>query len=136
VIEIMTNKSENIILEKREFQIIKELIAPIVDSPNLLNKCITRLKREMDKAIVLDENDFPAETIRMNSIVDIQTPYGDMKLQLVFPEHTNSAQKKISLLTPMGSGLIGYSVGDEILWHFPQGEQIIKIIKVTASEFA
>jgi regulator of nucleoside diphosphate kinase len=132
----MTNKSENIILEKKEYEIIKELIAPIKDSPNLLNKCIARLKREMEKAIILENENFPEDTIRINSIVDIQTPYGDMKLQLVLPEHTNSAQKKISLLTPMGSGLIGYSVGDEILWHFPQGEQIIKITKVTASEFA
>lgn len=131
----MTKKSENIVLEKKEFQLIKELIAPIKDGPNLLNKCIGRLKTEMEKAIVIENKDFPKHTIRINSIVDIQTPYGEMKLQLVLPQDTNSAQKKISLLTPMGSALLGYSVGDEVFWHFPTGEQIIKITKVTASEF-
>lgn len=128
-------EEKNIILEKKEFKIIKELIEPIQESPNLLNMCIAKLKREMSKATVLDEKDFPFNTIRINSIVDIETPFGDMKLQLVLPDNSNSAQKKISLLTPMGSALIGYSVGDEVPWHFPTGEQIIRIVQVSTSEF-
>jgi regulator of nucleoside diphosphate kinase len=131
----MIKKNENIVIEKNEFQVIKELIDPIQDGPNLLNKCIGLLKLEMEKAIIVDNENFPTQTIRINSIVDIQTPYGEMKLQLVLPQDTNSAQKRISLITPMGSALLGYSVGDEVLWQFPTGEQIIKITKVTASEF-
>ncbi|HBR53741.1 MAG TPA: transcription elongation factor GreAB, partial [Flavobacteriaceae bacterium] len=38
---------------------------------------------------------------------------------------------KISILTPMGSALFGYSEGDTIEWDFPSGTQKIKIVAVT-----
>ncbi|MGV3610606.1 MAG: GreA/GreB family elongation factor [Fluviicola sp.] len=125
-----------LILDTREYEIIKELIHPISESSNLMNSCISRLKKEMKTAkLVAMAEEFPADVIRLNSIVDVNTPFGVMKIQLVLPEYSNSEQKRISILTPMGSALIGYAEGDKIMWEFPNGIQEVKILKVVHSQF-
>jgi regulator of nucleoside diphosphate kinase len=127
-------KNGKLVVEKNELKIISELVKNIDDSENLMNQCIHKLKEELKTAIVVDDVDFPSDVIRLNSIVDVETPFGIMKAQLVLPNMSNTAQKKISLLTPMGSALLGYAEGDEIMWNFPNGEKLIKILKVTKSE--
>lgn len=122
---------KKIIVEKKEFAVINELIRNIQDSENLNNKCISKLKAELKTAQIVEDADFPSDVIRLNSIVDIETPFGQMKAQLVLPENSNTTQKRISILTPMGSALLGYAVGDELLWDFPNGEKQIKIVQVT-----
>jgi regulator of nucleoside diphosphate kinase len=127
---------ENIILNKREYEIISDLIRPIFESPNLMNVCISKLKEELKTAIILDDSEeFPEDVIRLNSIVDLNTPFGVMKIQLVLPEHSNSEQKRVSILTPMGSALIGYAEKDKIMWEFPNGTQEVEIIKVSHSPY-
>ena len=124
-------KNGKLVVEKSEFKIINELVKNIDDSENLMNQCIHKLKAELKTAIVVENKDFPADVIRLNSVVDVETPFGIMKAQLVLPNMSNSAQKKISLLTPMGSALLGYAEGDELMWNFPNGEKLIKILKVS-----
>lgn len=124
-------KNGRLIIEKEEFNIIQDLIKNIVDAPNLMNACITKLKEEMKTALIVDHSNFPSDVVRLNSVVDVDTPFGMMKAQLVLPENSNSNQKRISLLTPMGSALLGYAEGDELMWNFPNGEKQIKIIKVS-----
>lgn len=124
-------KNGRLIIEKEEFNIIQDLIKNIVDAPNLMNACITKLKEEMKTALIVDHPNFPSDVVRLNSVVDVDTPFGMMKAQLVLPENSNSNQKRISLLTPMGSALLGYAEGDELMWNFPNGEKQIKIIKVS-----
>lgn len=131
----MSIQNKKIIVEQRELALIHELINHIEPSESLMNSCITRLKQELSTAIVMHETEIPKDVIRINSTVDIETPFGIMKAQLVFPQNSNSAQKKISLLTPMGSALLGYAEGDALMWLFPNGEQKIRIIKVSHSEF-
>lgn len=123
-------KYGKLIVEKTELKVINDLIKNIDESENLMNKCISKLKTELKAADVKEEQDFPNDVIRLNSVVDIETPFGLMKTQLVLPKDSNSAAKKISLLTPMGSALLGYAEGDELMWSFPNGEHKIKILKI------
>ncbi len=129
-------KYSSIVLDKKEYELISELIHPITESANLMNSCISRLKQELKTATLIDETEsFPEDVIRLNSIVDVNTPFGIMKIQLVLPENSNSEQKRISILTPMGSALIGYAETDKIMWEFPNGIQEVEILKVSHSQF-
>ncbi|WP_300666565.1 GreA/GreB family elongation factor [Fluviicola sp.] len=129
-------KYSSIVLDKKEYELISELIHPITESANLMNSCISRLKQELKTARLIDETEaFPEDVIRLNSIVDVNTPFGIMKIQLVLPENSNSEQKRISILTPMGSALIGYAETDRIMWEFPNGIQEVEILKVSHSQF-
>ena len=123
-------KNGKLVVEKSELKIINELVKNIDGSESLMNKCIHKLKEELKTAIVVEDKDFPSDVIRLNSMVDVETPFGIMKAQLVLPNMSDPTKKRISLLTPMGSALIGYAQGDEIMWSFPNGEKLIKILKV------
>jgi len=41
---------------------------------------------------------------------------------LVYPEDADISQRKISILTPVGTALIGLRTGDSISWKTPNGE--------------
>lgn len=121
-----------ITVAESEYRIITNLIDHIGPSVNLFNTCITRLKEELEVALILPDQEMPQNVIRLNSIIDIETPFGQVKVQLVLPDASNSTQKRISILTPMGSALLGYATGDEIVWDFPTGTETLYILNVSA----
>lgn len=92
---------------------------------------ISKLSKELELAKITNEEDTPDDVVRFNSIITIQTPFGPEKsYELVTPDKSNVAENKISILAPMGSALIGYAEGDEIMWQFPSGPNSIKILQV------
>ena len=121
-------------VSQSELKLINQLIRNISDSDTILNNCISKLKSEIKSAIILTDSDFPNDVVRINSIVDVKTPFGEKKIQLVLPKDSNSIQKRISLLTPMGSAIIGYKEGAELNWLFPNGEYKVKILRVNNTE--
>lgn len=131
----MKNESKQLQVVDTEYQLIQELIQPVKPSDSLITKCIMKLKQELVEAAIYKVTEIPDSVVRLNSIVDIETPFGELKMQLVLPGNSNSVQKRISILTPMGSALFGYSTGDQVTWYFPNGEQKIKIINVNHSEY-
>lgn len=129
-------KYGNIIIEKKEYELLESLLRSAHDYKDESYKTsIAKLGKELKNVTIRKEKDFPNDVIRFNSIVEIETPDGIKRsYQLVRPEHSNVADNKISILAPLGSALIGYAKGDEVIWHFPTGEKAIKIIGVTNSE--
>lgn len=123
-------KYGKLIVEESEFKLINDLISHVSPSENLFNSCIQRLKSELTNAEIRQEGQMPMDVVRLNSLMDVETPMGDIRLQLVLPERTNSLAKRISLLTPMGSALFGYAQGDEVIWNFPEGEKKILIKRI------
>lgn len=131
----MENVSKQLQVVDTEYRLIQDLIQPVTPSENLISKCIMKLKSELVEAKIFKITEIPNSVVRLNSIVDIDTPFGELKMQLVLPSNSNSVQKRISILTPMGSALYGYSIGDKVTWYFPNGEKQIKIINVNHSEY-
>lgn len=124
-------KQQYIILEKNEYYWILALIENKTFTDPLNQTCLDTLHRELKFAIVKDEADMPDHIVRLNSMVSVDTPYGPKTgLQLVAPSERDVAQDKISVLSPMGSALIGYGKGDEVNWIFPKGKGKIRILDV------
>lgn len=93
------------------------------------------LSYELQKAEIVKSEDIPADVVKLNSIVDIETPLGLFEnFQLVVPTERSTRNKKLSISSPLGSAIIGYALGDEIRWHFPIGERTIKIVRVWNGE--
>ena len=53
-----------------------------------------------------------------------------MKVQIVKSVLRDLESNKISVLTPLGSVLIGNKEGDVVEWHTPSGVRNIKIVHV------
>ena len=46
------------------------------------------------------------------------------EIEIVYPSHADPSAGRISVLAPVGSALIGLSVGQQIDWDFPNGRSI------------
>jgi regulator of nucleoside diphosphate kinase len=50
--------------------------------------------------------------------------------QIVFPREADIAKNRISVLAPIGTGLLGYSAGATIEWQVPSGRRRFRILAV------
>jgi regulator of nucleoside diphosphate kinase len=75
------------------------------------------LLSELDRAKVVADTAVPADVARMGSTVEFKPDTGPAKtVSLVFPEEANIAEGKVSILTPIGTALIGLKPGQSITW--------------------
>lgn len=90
------------------------------------------LEEELSRAAVVHDEELPGDVVSMNSTVKFQDLEGGKEtvVTLVYPQDSDIENNKISILTPVGSALIGLRVGQVIDWPFPHGKK--KQLKVIA----
>ena len=91
------------------------------------------LLREINRATIRTAGRFPSGVVTMHSrvtFVDAATG-AERTVQLVYPGEADISAGRISILTPVGAGLIGLSEGQSILWPDRDGhERKLSIVKV------
>ena len=125
-------KYGRLIVEKKEVGMIRRLMqSGEHKEDSIYSASVAKLSAELHSAEMTDENNMPADVVRLNSIVTITTPLNNEKsFQLVLPEQSNIAENKLSIMAPMGLALFGYAERDQVLWEFPSGMNKIIILKV------
>lgn len=90
------------------------------------------LLEELGRAEIVAPQDMPAGVVTMNSTVRFQIePSEELRLTLVYPRDLANTVDAISILTPVGSALLGLSVGDAIDWPRPDGQLVrVRILEV------
>ena len=90
------------------------------------------LGEELRRAVIVEPDKVPADAITMNSRADLvdQDTKETVTFTLVFPAEANVEEGKISVLAPIGAGMLGYRVGDIFEWNVPQGVRRMKVTKV------
>lgn len=89
---------------------------------------------EIDRAEIHARDTLPGDVVSLGSeveVLDEQT--GAMRqLRLVLPTEANVETGSVSILTPMGAGLIGLRKGQSIDWPYPRGDsRSLKILNVS-----
>ena len=90
------------------------------------------LEEELDRAEVVRPEKIPPDVITMNStfrLKDLQTGE-EADYTLVFPGTTDSSNRKISVLAPIGIAVLGCRVGDAVEWEVPAGLKRLKVEEV------
>lgn len=125
-------KYGSLILEKSDYVLIKRLLNLTNNYKDDAQKAsILQLKSELQSAIISVSDEVPTDIIRLNSEVTVSANDGwEYSFQVVEPSESKSAEKKISVLAPMGLAVIGYAKEDIIRWTFPGGEKDITILEV------
>lgn len=84
------------------------------------------LKDELDRANIVNFNELPCNVVRMNSTVKFtfQGKQECFSLKLVYPQDVQDAGT-ISILSPVGSALLGLSIGQEIEWPLNHGQKTV-----------
>ena len=82
------------------------------------------LEAELDRADVVEPAQMPANVVTMNSTVqfEILETGKDFRLTLVYPRDIDGSADRVSIFAPIGSALLGMSVGDELAWPGPGGK--------------
>jgi regulator of nucleoside diphosphate kinase len=90
------------------------------------------LLHELKRGIIVDSKKIPADVITMNSQVKFTEIESNASLTywLVFPQDADISKNKISILSPIGCGLLGYKVNDIIPVKTPTGEKMVKVEKI------
>ena len=91
------------------------------------------LTAELKKATVVNKNDFPEDVVRLNSKVRIKAEgkSEEMELILVTPDKANIKEKRISIMAPIGTALIGFRQGQKVKWKVPAGNKTFMILEVS-----
>jgi regulator of nucleoside diphosphate kinase len=79
---------------------------------------------ELDRADVISDGRYPEDTVGMGCEVDFrdETTGKVHTVSLVFPGEADIAKGKISVLTPIGTALIGLRAGCSMSWQTVTGE--------------
>lgn len=78
---------------------------------------------ELARAELVEPQDMPQDVVTMNSRVRfvLDDAPREFDMQLAYPKDVDGAPDKLSVLTPVGSALLGLKVGDSIDWTRPDG---------------
>ncbi|HQZ31915.1 MAG TPA: nucleoside diphosphate kinase regulator, partial [Arenimonas sp.] len=82
---------------------------------------------------VLAPENMPANVVTMNStLVCVDDVTGDTHpLTLVYPRDADAATGKVSVLAPVGSALLGLSLGQQIDWQAPGGRPMrLRVVEI------
>lgn len=90
---------------------------------------------ELDRASVLDDNEVPADIVRMGSSVRYRTDAGlEQQVTLVYPADADIAAGRISVMTPVGTALIGLRTGQSITWRGRDNKRhMLTVLSVVAA---
>jgi regulator of nucleoside diphosphate kinase len=93
---------------------------------------IETLEIEIERAKRIEPRKIKPNVVTMNSDVEVIDIDAErmMKFKLVYPEEADFKTGKLSVLSPLGSALIGYREGDEVEFSVPAGMKKVRIGKI------
>jgi regulator of nucleoside diphosphate kinase len=122
----------SIYVTSQDKQRLEDLLMEIEVSDSRKHGDLKALTEELRRAVIVDSKDVPSDVITMNSraeILDLES--GEtVAFTLVFPSEANIDEEKISVLAPIGAGMLGYRVGDDFEWNVPGGVRRMKVMEV------
>ncbi|MBZ4422765.1 nucleoside diphosphate kinase regulator [Myxococcus sp. RHSTA-1-4] len=92
------------------------------------------LDRELGRAEIVPRDQLPGDVVAMNSTVLFQDEETGARreLMLCYPEDARGVEGRLSILSPIGSALLGLSIGQTIEWPVHGGRRRLTVLAVSA----
>lgn len=128
----MQKTKHKLLLTKDDHEIIMSYLKRGLHTITFNRHDAEELEGELKKAKVVDKEELPADVVRLNSTVVIreQNENKVLELTVVTPEKANIKNKLISIMSPIGTALIGFRKGQQIRWKVPSGIKTFIIVDV------
>jgi regulator of nucleoside diphosphate kinase len=93
---------------------------------------VERLDDELARARVVAPREVASDVVTMNSDVTYEDTIAGARrnVRVVYPEDSDAARGWVSVLSPLGSALLGLRVGQEFDWLLPHGNMRVRILSV------
>jgi len=128
----LEKEKQTLVLRKDDYEIMMGYLrnrpgANLYDRQNA-----EELETELKKARLVDKEHFPEDVVRLNSIIKVKDTERNtvMELMLVTPDKADIKQRKISIMAPIGTALIGFRQGQKVKWQVPSGKKTFTILEV------
>jgi regulator of nucleoside diphosphate kinase len=128
----MHTTKQQLIIKKEDFDIIKSYLKNGGKRSSFDRFNVRELEEELKKAKLVSKENFPESTVGLNStavIKDIETNRV-LSITVVTPDKADINQRKISVLSPVGTALLGFQKGRQINWEVPAGKKKFVIMEV------
>ncbi|HEX41410.1 MAG TPA: nucleoside diphosphate kinase regulator [Phycisphaerales bacterium] len=127
----MPNK-KHVYITECDFERLSEWLDTLEKDGAESPRAVAELKKEMERARVVSPRRIDDDVVTMNSriLVKDMVTHEHFRWQIVFPRDANVDEGKISVLAPVGTGLLGYRVGDTVAWEVPGGVRRMKIMQM------
>ena len=88
------------------------------------------LEHEVERAIVVEPERVARDVVTMNSRVVLHLDDEKEEVALVYPQDADERDRKLSVLSELGTAILGYQEGDAIDWMVADRTRRIRIEKV------
>ena len=112
-----------IVMSRQDASRLRSLVASEKSRRGQDREHLADLEHELDRANVVEGQMLPGDRVAVNSTVRVRDLDSGTAhdYTLVWPSHADAAQRRISVLAPMGTALLGCRAGDRVEWQMPGG---------------
>lgn len=116
-----TSSKPKIVVSDIDYKRLSDLAAGAL---NRIPDVAEELQSEMDRAEVVSAGAVPGNVVQMGSTVEFRSDAGQQRrVTLVFPGDADISANRISILTPIGTALVGLATGQSIRWMTRDGRE-------------
>jgi len=78
---------------------------------------------ELDRAKLVPDDQLPQDVVRVGSRVRYRDPQGEHTAQLTYPDDRSASRQGVSVLSPLGTALLGLRRGQSMAWTESSGKR-------------
>lgn len=126
-------RDQPIVISEPDARVLRGLLARAANGHD--QEHLEELSLELERAQVLQPEQVEADVVTMHKplrVLDLSNGTR-LELTLVSPADANVSARRISVLAPLGTALLGYRQGDEVEWLMPGGVRRLRIESVQAA---
>jgi regulator of nucleoside diphosphate kinase len=126
------NPSATVILSRTDYEILNSYVKNLQGMQVNEKENFSKLSAELNKAEIVADEKLPKNVVRLGSTVAIKDllTNRDMTVTIVLPQKADIKQRKVSVLAPIGTALIGFKKNQIVSWQVPSGKKDFKIVEV------
>ena len=129
----------SIIIGTSDMNVLKALVSSRVDATWRKDPNVRKLDQEIDRAKIVPDAKVPADVVRLGCEVHVREAGKKTRptvYHIVLPHEASFEDGRIYVMSPIGTGLLGYRVGDTVTWPVPGGERTWTIEQVVTTQYA
>jgi regulator of nucleoside diphosphate kinase len=85
-------------------------------------KLAAHLIEELERAELRPHEAMPEDVVTIGSTVTYREGASTHTVEIVLPHEADIERNRISVMAPVGTALLGLSVGQRIVWEMPSGQ--------------
>lgn len=115
----MSNNTQIYLTEHDHYRLTNLLDAATASTDPRLRTSLARLHTNLKSATIVPPEQIPADVVTLNSriqLLDLDS-YDDEVWLLCLPQDANISDERISVLSPVGTALLGSRIGQTVRWQ-------------------